>query len=149
VQDRPLEAWWGRIPFVVCAESWFDSRDDEATAFGSAHYRSTVIPDEERIIARDRAWSTPVTGVDLLRDGERRALRVLSFGGRPEALAAATTVARAEVLHLHRPPPAVAEPVVLSAWTDDEAVAAGLADRLGGLAFVATPFAVLAPGPGW
>jgi uncharacterized protein (TIGR02118 family) len=145
VQNRLLRTWWRRLPYFVCAESWFASREAEAEALSGRHYREVVAPDEARILERERAWSSPVSALELLRDGPRAPLRVLAFGGSAERLAGTETASRAEVLYVRKPPPGVAAPHVVSAWVDDAALADELASALGGLAFVCAPVAVVAP----
>lgn len=151
VQDRPLPEWWDRVPFLVCAETWFASRADEASFYEADYFFKVIVPDEQRIIDRDASWNSAVSGVEVVRDGDRAAWRVMSFGGpRDDFEAAAAGLSRAEVLHLRRPAPGQEEPVLLSAWTEDPEAAEALARRLGGLTFVANPVPVVAPPvPGW
>jgi uncharacterized protein (TIGR02118 family) len=150
VQNRPLPTWWHRLPYIVCAETWFASRTAEAEALAGEHYRNVVVPDEARILLREHAWSSPVTRVEVVQDGPRTALRMLAFGGSRERLAAATPAGRIEVLHLRRPPTPDLAPEVLSVWSEDELVAGELAGAVGGVAFVSAPVALVAPpGEGW
>ncbi|MGW0007967.1 EthD domain-containing protein [Nocardia grenadensis] len=53
-QDRPLAGTTDRF---VCSETWFASRAAERNAFGSAYYMETVVPDEERFLARGTVWA--------------------------------------------------------------------------------------------
>jgi hypothetical protein len=78
VQNRPLPEWWEQIPVLVCAESWFPSADAEKGAYASQYYCDVIAPDEARFIARDRAWHSAITAVDLLLDGPRSSLTNLS-----------------------------------------------------------------------
>lgn len=146
VQNRPLAAWWDRVPFLVCAETWFATRADEAAFYEADYFFKVIVPDEERIIDRDASWNSAVAGVDVLTDGDRATWRVMSFGGPRERFDDALAgFSRAEVLQLRRPVPGQGDPHVLSAWTDDAGAAADLAGRLGGLTFVANPVPVVAP----
>ena len=142
VQNRPLKHWWARIPYIVCAESWFESRDAETAAFTGPYYRDVVAADEARFIVRESAWSSPVAEVEVVQDAPRETLRVLAFGGSADVPAGPS---RCEILHLRKQPPGVASPGVVSMWTDDADVAEALAGRLGGLAFVTAPVAVVPP----
>jgi hypothetical protein len=150
VQNRPLPEWWERVPVLVCAESWFPSPDAEKAAYASEYYGDVIVPDEERFIARDRAWHSLISGGDLLVDGPRASLRVLGFGSGPRAAGELGGWDRVEILHLRRDPPDGGEPLLLSAWTDDSERASALASGLEGVAFVTAPEVIVEPpDDGW
>jgi hypothetical protein len=150
VQNRPLTGQAQNAGFSVCAESWFPSRELERAGYASAHYRDVVAPDEERFIDRAASWNSAVVGVEVLREGARRCLRVLAFGAEPGQLLAADCATRVEILHLHRAPPGQRRALALSAWLRDVDAARGLAARLSGLTLVTAPVAPLdPPEPGW
>jgi hypothetical protein len=145
VQNRPVRAWWDRMPRLACAEDWFESREDEQALHQSEYYRQTVLPDEERMFSRENAWVSTVTGVEVLRPGDAQAFRVLSFGAeRPDVSRLAGT-GRAELLHLRRPAPLSSSPLVLSVWTAALDEARVLAETIGGFAFVVAPAALRPP----
>jgi EthD domain len=148
IQDRVLELWWERTGLIVCTESWFTSRDGEAEAFASDHYRDVVGVDEARFMDRERAWTSVVRNTEVLRDGPRSRFRVLAFGTSATTPDDIPKSGRIELLHLRRSPPGREPRVALSAWTDDEEAATALAEHVDGLAFVATPKAIVAP-PDW
>ena len=145
VQDRPCPEWWVHLPYLACSETWFADRDFERAAYASDWYTSRIAADEARMLAREDAWSSPVTAVETLRPGPTGRFRVLAFGASSTQLDNLLIDGRAEVLRLHRPPPGGGEPVVVSVWGDDAGLARHVAQRLGGLAFVAEPAASLAP----
>ena len=145
VQNCPVPEWWNRMPAIACAEDWFDSRDDEEALHDTEYYRKTVVPDEQRMFKRDNAWASTVTAVEILRDGPIQPFRVLSFGtARPlrHSLAGGD---RLELLHLRLTPPLSSVPLAVSAWAPPLDAATGLAESLGGFAFVASPVPLLRP----
>lgn len=148
VQDRPLASWSDRTGYIVCTESWWPSRETEAEAFGSDHYRDVVGVDEARFMDRETSWTSVVADVEILRDGPRGALRVLAFGAPTVTAGEVPGTGLAEILHLRRVPPDGTVPEVLSVWFDDPAEADALAEALGGLAFVTRPTVIIKP-PGW
>lgn len=148
VQNRPLEEWWGRMPFLVCAETWFASREDEHASYASDYYRDVIAVDERNVIPPEGAWNSSVERIEELRPGERAAFRVLGFGQElPGEVGDAFT--RVELLHVRRPTPDGA-PHVFSAWTDDRDAAVALARGLDGLAFACEAAAIVVPDvDGW
>ena len=150
VQNRPTEEWWTQLPYLACAETWFGSRDAEAEAWASDWYRERIAVDEERMFARDHAWSSPVTEVQTLHEGATGRYRTLAFGATPDRLQGVIFDGRAELLALLRPPPVPGEQNVISVWTDHGELARRLAVLLGGLAFVCEPASPLPPNvPPW
>jgi hypothetical protein len=145
VQDRPCPEWWVHLPYLACSETWFADRESERAAYASHWYTSQIAVDEARMLARDDAWSSPVTAVETLRPGRTGRFRVLAFGASASPLDSLLIDARAELLRLHRPPPNGGEATVVSVWTDDAGLARHVAQRLGGLTFVAEPAVSLAP----
>ena len=78
MQNRPLKHWWTRVPYIVCAESWFESRDAETAAAAGPYYRDVVAADEARfIVARESTWSSPVIEVEVVQGAPRETLQVL------------------------------------------------------------------------
>lgn len=150
IQNRPTEEWWSQLPYLACAETWFESREAEAEAYASSWYREQIAVDEERMFAREHAWSSPVTEVRTLHEGDTGRYRTLAFGAAPERLDGAMFDGRAELLRLLRKPPVAGERTVVSVWTEHAPLARRLAVLLGGVAFVAEPAAPLLPGePPW
>ena len=145
VQARPCPEWWVHLPYLACSETWFADRDSERAAYASDWYRSQIAVDETRMLARDDAWSSPVIAMETVRPGPTGRFRVLAFGAWPAPLGSLLIDGRAEVLRLHRAPPGGGESAVVSVWTDDAGLARHVAQRLGGLTFVAEPAASLAP----
>lgn len=145
VQNRPIEESWIHLRYLACSETWFATRESEATAYASDWYREQIAVDEARMFGRDDAWSSAVLGVETLKAGATGSHRVLAFGAAPERLDCALFDGRAEVLRLHRAPPEGGEPTVVSVWTDHPALARRLTQTLGGLAFVCEPAASLPP----
>src|ERR1035437_3718160 len=106
VQNRPLAEWWDRVPFLVCAETWFSTRGHEAAFYDAEYFATVIVPDERRIIDRDTSWSSSVARVEVLRDGDRATWRVLSFGAARSGLdAVPAAFSRTELLNLRRPVP--------------------------------------------
>jgi hypothetical protein len=150
VQNRPHPDWWVHLPYLVCSETWFADRDAERAAYASAWYLEQIAVDEARMFARDDAWSSPVVGVETLRPGPTARFRVLAFGGNAELAQGPLFDGRLELLHLLHETPGGGDPVVVSAWTDEESLADHLARRLGGLTFVGEPAAsVIPPSAPW
>jgi hypothetical protein len=151
VQNRPLASWWDRIPYLVCAETWFATREDEAAFYAAEYFSTVIVPDEHRIIDRAASWNAAVVAAEILRDGARGPWRAMAFGGDREELdAAGPEFTHVEALQLRRPVRDGDEPVLLSAWTADRDAADALAVALGGVAFVANPVPVVGPpAPGW
>lgn len=147
VQNRPLPEFWDR-PYLVCAESWFTSREAESDAYASGYYRDTVVVDEERFIDRERAWHSPIVATRVILDGPRFGFRALVFGAEGGDLADGDW-SRVESLELRRPIAAGLAPTILAAWSADRDAALGLVDRDDGHSFVAAPEAVVPPGPEW
>jgi hypothetical protein len=145
VQDRPCPEWWIHLPYLACSETWFAGLDAERAAYASAWYLQQIAVDEARMFGRDEAWNSPVVGVEAVRPGQTGRFRALSFGSSPDRLDSVLIDGRVETLKLLRPPPGGGEPVVVSVWSDDEALARHAALRLGGLAFVAEPAVSLSP----
>jgi hypothetical protein len=139
VQDRPCQEWWIHLPYLACSETWFADRDAERAAYASDWYNQQIAVDEARMFGRDEAWNSPVLDVQTVRPGPTGRYRALGFGASLSGLDAVMVDGRVESLRLLRPPPGDGEPVVVSVWTDDEALARHAALRLGGLAFVAEP----------
>jgi hypothetical protein len=144
VQNRPLPEWWDRLPFVVCADTWFVSREAERVAYASPYYLDDIVTDEARFIDRDAAWQSPVVGAEVHLDGPLARYRVLAFGAGAAA-PGLDGFSRVERVALRRPAPGAAVPDLLSAWTDELERATALADRCGGTAYVAEPALVVPP----
>jgi len=145
VQNRPLPAWWPHLGYLACSETWFADREAERTAYASEWYRETITPDEHRMFARDDAWSAVVTEAEELHPGPPEGFRALAFGGAPANLGGTIADGRLELLRLTRPAPGLTDPVLVSAYAEDEGKAALLAMRLGGLAFVAEAATIVPP----
>jgi EthD domain len=145
VQDRPRQEWWIHLPYLACSETWFADRSAEQAAYASDWYRQQIAVDEARMFGRDEAWNSPVVSVDTVRPGPTGRYRALGFGSSLSRMDGVLTDGRVETLQLLRPPPCGGDSVVVSVWTDDEALARHAALRLGGLAFVAEPAVSLSP----
>ncbi len=144
VQNRPMERYWGRLPYLACAETWFAGRDDERAAYASAAFRDVVAVDERHVITPDDAWNSSVERVEVVRPGQRGGFRVLGFGHAAPADADAA-FARVETLRLRAATPGDGAALIASLWTADREAAIAAVGRFGGLAFVAEPAAVVAP----
>jgi hypothetical protein len=145
VQDRPRQEWWIHLPYLACSETWFADREAERAAYASDWYQEEIAVDEARMFCRDEAWSSPVVDVETFRPGPTGRFRALGFGSAPERLDSVLVDGRVETLKLLRPPPGGGEARVVSAWTDDAALARHAAVHLGGLTFVAEPAVSLSP----
>ncbi len=145
VQDRPRQEWWIHLPYLACSETWFADRDAEQAAYASDWYKQQIAVDEARMFGRDEAWNSPVVAVETVRPGPTGRYRTLGFGSSVRGLEGVLIDGRVETLELLRPPPGGGDSVVVSVWTDDEALARHAALRLGGLAFVAEPAVSLSP----
>lgn len=145
VQNRPLASWWAQLGYAACSELWFADRERERAAFDSPWYREQITRDELRTFARDDAWSAVVTAVEPLAEGPAAGFRALAFGGAVELLDGTLPGSRVDLLRLARPAPGTVAPVVVSAWCAQEAQARFLAQRLGGIAFVAEAAPVVVP----
>ena len=145
VQDRPCQEWWIHLPYLACSETWFADREAEQAAYASDWYEGQIAVDEARMFDRDEAWHSPVVGVDTVRPGPTGRFRTLGFGSSSERLDSVLIDGRVETLQLLRPPPDGGESTIVSAWTEDPALARHVALRLGGLAFVSEPAVSLTP----
>jgi hypothetical protein len=81
VQNRPLSPWREQIPLLACAETWYETRDDEQESYASDYYRETIIPDEERFIDRSSSWTSVVEATEVREDERAGRLRVIAIGG--------------------------------------------------------------------
>lgn len=140
VQNRLLPTSWN--PYLVCAETWFETRADEAAFYDAEYFHTVIIPDELRIIDRDASWNSAVTRIDVQQPGPRGPWRALCFGASPEVAAGA---ARVEVIGLRRPVRDGDEPHAVSAWTGTRAEAEEIAARAGGISFAANAVPVVGP----
>lgn len=143
VQNRPLPEWWPHLGYLACSETWFADRQTEREAYASPWYTEEIARDEQRMFARDHAWSAAVTDVQELHAGSRAGLRVLAFGGDPESLSGSLIEGELEVLRLSRDVPGLRRSLLVSAYCEDPVKARGMAARLGGLSFVADPVIVV------